>query len=32
MRIAERIAEAFALPFELDGRPHHLSVSVGVVS
>jgi diguanylate cyclase (GGDEF)-like protein/PAS domain S-box-containing protein len=31
VRIAERIAEAFALPFELDGRPHHLSVSVGVV-
>ena len=30
-RIAERIAEAFRLPFELDGRPHHLSVSVGVV-
>ncbi|HZV72368.1 MAG TPA: EAL domain-containing protein [Conexibacter sp.] len=31
IRIAERIAEAFRLPFELDGRPHHLSVSVGVV-
>lgn len=31
IRIAERIGEAFALPFELDGRPHHLSVSVGVV-
>lgn len=31
IRIAERIAEAFGLPFELDGRPHHLSVSVGVV-
>lgn len=30
-RIAERIASAFRLPFELDGRPHHLSVSVGVV-
>ncbi|HKG38165.1 MAG TPA: EAL domain-containing protein [Conexibacter sp.] len=31
IRIAERIAEAFGLPFALDGRPHHLSVSVGVV-
>jgi diguanylate cyclase (GGDEF)-like protein/PAS domain S-box-containing protein len=31
IRIAERIADAFRLPFELDGRPHHLSVSVGVV-
>ena len=31
IRIAERIGEAFALPFALDGRPHHLSVSVGVV-
>ena len=31
IRIAERIGEAFALPFELEGRPHHLSVSVGVV-
>lgn len=31
IRIAERIGAAFALPFELDGRPHHLSVSVGVV-
>jgi diguanylate cyclase (GGDEF)-like protein/PAS domain S-box-containing protein len=31
IRIAERIGEAFALPFELDGRAHHLSVSVGVV-
>jgi len=31
IRIAERISEAFALPLELDGRPHHLSVSVGVV-
>jgi diguanylate cyclase (GGDEF)-like protein/PAS domain S-box-containing protein len=31
IRIAERIGESFALPFELDGRPHHLSVSVGVV-
>jgi len=30
-RIAERIAAAFGLPFELDGRAHHLSVSVGVV-
>jgi len=30
-RIAQRIAEAFRLPFELDGRPHHLSVSVGIV-
>ncbi|HEX5147072.1 MAG TPA: EAL domain-containing protein [Conexibacter sp.] len=29
--IAERIAEAFRLPFRLDGRPHHLSVSLGVV-
>jgi diguanylate cyclase (GGDEF)-like protein/PAS domain S-box-containing protein len=29
--IARRIAEAFAAPFELDGRRHHLSVSVGVV-
>jgi diguanylate cyclase (GGDEF)-like protein/PAS domain S-box-containing protein len=29
--IAERIGEAFRLPFELDGRPHHLSVSIGVV-
>jgi diguanylate cyclase (GGDEF)-like protein/PAS domain S-box-containing protein len=31
IRIAERIGEAFRLPFALDGRPHHLSVSVGVV-
>ncbi|HET6448012.1 MAG TPA: EAL domain-containing protein, partial [Conexibacter sp.] len=31
IRIAERIGEAFALPFALDGRPHHLNVSVGVV-
>jgi len=31
IRIAERIGAAFALPFKLDGRPHHLSVSVGVV-
>ncbi|MFL5817027.1 MAG: EAL domain-containing protein [Conexibacter sp.] len=31
IRIAERIAEAFGLPFELDGRAHHLSVSLGVV-
>ena len=31
IRIAERIAEAFALPFELDERQHHLSVSVGIV-
>ncbi len=31
IRIAERIGEAFALPFALDGRPHHLSVSIGVV-
>jgi diguanylate cyclase (GGDEF)-like protein/PAS domain S-box-containing protein len=31
VRIAERIGEAFRLPFALDGRLHHLSVSVGVV-
>ena len=31
IRIAERIGAAFALPFELEGRLHHLSVSVGVV-
>jgi diguanylate cyclase (GGDEF)-like protein/PAS domain S-box-containing protein len=31
IRIAERIAETFALPFEIDERQHHLSVSVGVV-
>ena len=31
VHIAERLAEAFRLPFTLDGRPHHLSVSVGVV-
>ncbi len=31
IRIAERIVEAFRLPFEIDGRPHQLSVSVGVV-
>jgi diguanylate cyclase (GGDEF)-like protein/PAS domain S-box-containing protein len=31
VRIAERLAEAFRLPITLDGRPHHLSVSVGVV-
>jgi diguanylate cyclase (GGDEF)-like protein/PAS domain S-box-containing protein len=29
--IAERIPEAFRLPFELEGFPHHLTVSVGVV-
>ena len=29
--IAERIAEAVARPFEIEGRTHHLSVSVGVV-
>jgi diguanylate cyclase (GGDEF)-like protein len=31
VRIAERIAETFALPFEIDERRHFLSVSVGVV-
>jgi len=31
IRIAERIAAAFGLPFELEGRAHHLSVSVGIV-
>ncbi|MGB2710169.1 MAG: EAL domain-containing protein [Conexibacter sp.] len=31
IRIAERIAETFALPFEIDERQHYLSVSVGVV-
>jgi diguanylate cyclase (GGDEF)-like protein/PAS domain S-box-containing protein len=31
IHIAERIADAFGVPIELDGRPHHLSVSVGVV-
>ncbi len=30
-RIAERIVEAVRPPFEIDGRPHHLSVSVGLV-
>jgi diguanylate cyclase (GGDEF)-like protein/PAS domain S-box-containing protein len=31
IRIAERITDAFRLPFAIDGRPHHLSVSVGLV-
>jgi diguanylate cyclase (GGDEF)-like protein len=31
IQIAERIPQAFELPFELDGQSHHLSVSVGVV-
>ena len=31
IQIAERIPKAFETPFELDGRPHHLSVSAGVV-
>jgi diguanylate cyclase (GGDEF)-like protein/PAS domain S-box-containing protein len=30
-QIAERITAAFALPFGVAGREHHLSVSVGVV-
>ena len=31
IRIAERITEAVRLPFEIDGRPHHLSISIGLV-
>ncbi|HEX4806936.1 MAG TPA: EAL domain-containing protein, partial [Conexibacter sp.] len=31
IRIAERIVAAVGPPFEIDGRPHHLSVSVGLV-
>ena len=31
VHIAERITQAFALPFDVEGHRHHLSVSVGVV-